>query len=133
MFINAYFVLFVMVCFICNIYNDYIKNNERDVVTFVSRSIPFLKKNKNGMTSIYLDNLSSSHVFTNKTSSFEPVASWEDICVSSDVGNFTSVVSSIDPADGSICVASIFEEDNVLGTHIGDCNAYSLKIWLNLE
>lgn len=79
----------------------------------------------------YLDGMSDAHAYTNNTSPYE--SDWHEVCVSvSGGGTINSTVNATDPQDGSICVGSMEEINNINGAHMGNCNAYSTKVWLNV-
>ncbi len=80
---------------------------------------------------IYLDDVSNAHAYTDNSSTYEDT--FYEVCLNVDVGSIVSEVSDTDPADGSFCVGSMDGIDNQTGVHMGDCNAYSTKIWVRIN
>ena len=88
-----------------------------------------------GTRLFYLDNSTNAHVYTDNSTSYFPVSTWEEVCVSSSGGIITTSVSSSDPADGSICIGSMENPiNNIAGMHMGTCiGSYTNKIWLKIQ
>ncbi len=85
----------------------------------------------------YLGNTSSSHIWLDNSSAYpEPWVgyyNWTPVCVSSSGGTTDLTYSSSDLSNsGYVCLGSYLQNDSI-GGHIGDCSAYSNKIWFSLS
>ena len=87
-------------------------------------------------TIFYLDNSTNAHIFTDNSTPYEPIFTWNEICLSANDGfasNVDVIYSSSDmTAFNYSCIGSV-EIDNVYGGHAGDCQGFSNKIWAKIE
>jgi len=79
----------------------------------------------------YLDGTSNSHAYIINTSIYEN--DWHEVCVNSNSGVISTQINSTNPNDGSVCIGSFEEINNVNGAHLGNCESYSNDIWLKIE
>jgi hypothetical protein len=85
----------------------------------------------------YLGNVSNSHMWIDNSSAYaEPWVgyyNWTEVCVSSSGGTTDLTYSSSDlSGSGYVCLGSYLQNDTI-GGHVGDCSAYSNKIWFSLS
>lgn len=84
----------------------------------------------------YLAGLSNSPIYIDNSSAapepFGGYYNWQNVCVSSDGGNFSLNYGENHPGGDSVCVGSYYPDD-VKGSAIGSCSMYSQKIWLDLQ
>jgi Tfp pilus assembly protein PilV len=80
----------------------------------------------------YLDNRTNAHAYSDNSSSY--VSTWYEACLSVDSGSISSQISATQPSgDDVVCVGSLEDMDNETGVHMGDCSAYSNKLWVILN
>ena len=85
-------------------------------------------------TLFYLDADTNAHQFIDNSSPYQPISPWYQVCVSA-IGassNDIQVSSSDLSQSGYTCLASV-EVENTYGGHMGNCNAYSDKVWAKIE
>ena len=81
----------------------------------------------------YIDNASNAHAYTDNSSPYGPVDTWYQVCVNSSGGTLNAVVSSTKPGLDYYCVGSFDGINNTIGSHMGNCDAYADKVWLEIK
>ena len=85
------------------------------------------------VTLFYLTQTNNSAVWTDQSSIYETPSTWHDVSISSSGGTLDYAINSSDMSNQDyVCVGAI-NEDNVYGSHIGDCDSSMTdKIWIRL-
>jgi len=81
----------------------------------------------------YIDNASNAHAYTDNSSPYGPVNTWYKVCVNSTGGTLNATVSNTRPGLDYYCVGSFDGINNTLGSHMGSCDSYADKVWLEVK
>lgn len=85
-------------------------------------------------TIISLTEKNNSAVWFNKGSIIQTPAQWFDVNLYSSDGTFSQVINSSDMTLSNYTCLGKVEEDNIYGSHIGDCSSsLSETIWVRLQ
>ncbi len=84
----------------------------------------------------YLDNETNAHIYTSNTSSYAPIYTWNEVCISADNGASSVDVQISDSNPGEyVCIGSFDTSltiNNTLGEHLDSCDG-SNDIWLDIQ
>lgn len=87
-------------------------------------------------TLFYLGDINSSHIWIDNSSAYTPSGynyNWQEVCLSSNSGTITVTYNSSDMSSlNYFCVGSYIQDDTY-GGHMGNCAAYSDRIWARIN